>query len=33
LLRIAGLEGITGGEIGIGDRVVNNMAPKSAASF
>ncbi|MDQ2633639.1 MAG: sn-glycerol-3-phosphate ABC transporter ATP-binding protein UgpC [Pseudomonadota bacterium] len=29
LLRmIAGLEGVTGGEISIGDRVVNNVAPK-----
>ena len=29
LLRmIAGLEGITGGQISIGDRVVNNVAPK-----
>jgi multiple sugar transport system ATP-binding protein len=29
LLRmIAGLEGITGGEISIGDRVVNRVAPK-----
>ncbi|MCW2860171.1 MAG: transporter related protein, partial [Actinoallomurus sp.] len=28
LRMIAGLEDITGGEISIGDRVVNNLAPK-----